>query len=166
MLCHGQGLLDVPGSELLGLAHNGQALTQSQLRGTNLQTYRSLVFRRGAQCSFASHHTVCECRAIHVGILRNVQPVVIDRIVCPLDGSKLQPVRLHEPLVAYLSFTAEEAVIVVNIRTCLRVLGQFAEPVQPVKCCHLVNSSLGGFFARKDVQYQLLTESGMIFHIE
>ena len=64
--------------------------------------------------------------------------MVIDGIVCSLDSSKLQAVRLYEPLVADFCITAIEAVVIVYVLAGLGIYVQLAKPVLAVECGHLV----------------------------
>ena len=163
---HRQCLVGIPITKSITATDNPQLLTNTELGSANLQAYRALVLCCGAQLALVNHDTVCQCRAIHIGIFRDVNPVVIHRIAHSLLSGKLQTMRLNEPFVAHLFVATHHAVIIVDIGAWLGHLINLHKPVIAVKCRHLVLRHLGIVLCRANIQYQVLTEGRLVFYIK
>ena len=166
MFGHVQCLLDVPGSELLGLADDGQALALAKLGGTYLQTHRALVFGGRAQGALPGQYAVGKGRAVHIGVLGYVEPVVVDGVATGLLGGKLEAVGNDEPLVAQLLVAAAEAVVVVDVGAGLGTHAEVAAPVRAVMRGELVLGGGAGVVLRQEVQNDFLAEGGLVVNVK
>ena len=135
---HRHGLVDIPVTKLSTLTNNGQLFTDANLWSTYLQTYRTLEFCRSTHLALVDHNAVRQCRAVHISILRNVNPVVVNGVTGCFLCSKLQTMGLYEPLMASLFITMHQTVVVVNKRTGLGILGYFHKPVSAINRRHLM----------------------------
>ena len=135
---HGQCLVDVPVAQGIASTCYAQLLTNAELGSTNLQANGLLEFRSRTELTLTSHDAIGEGRRIHIGIFRNVNPMVVHHIANALLGCKLQAVGLHQPLVTYFFVASYHTVIVVNISTSLERFVQLNEPMGIIERGHLM----------------------------
>ena len=89
--------------------------------------------------------------------------MVVDSIADTSDSSKLQTMGLCQPFMARLLITTIHTIIVIDTDTRLHGLGQLTVPMKTVERRHLV---LLHFLIRKNVQYQLFSERGLILQVK
>ena len=132
---HGHCLTDVPVAQQRSTAHHGQTLAPSQLRCAHLQLHGHRVGGVGQLAQVSPSHTVGHGRAVEIGILGQVIPSVIGRLLLPLAGIQVQAVWHHSPLVTRHMPIAHHAVVVVQ-RPWLGGQLQFTLPGAPVGGAH------------------------------
>ena len=162
VLRHLYGTLGVPAAYAVRLTHNGQALVGTQLRGTHLQTYGMGKLGGRAQVALTSPNAVGKGRAVHKGVLGNINPMVIDRIAGTLYCSKLQAVGLHEPLVAHFIFATHHTIVIINKRSGLNRHVHVERPMQAVERNHVMLISFTVLTIRENVQHQVFTKNGLV----
>ena len=166
MLCHSNSFLRIPCTKYLWFTNDGQLLTGAQLWCTHLQPHRTLEFRLGAQLALCGSHTLCECRTIEIGILGNVDPVVINGVARSLLGGKLQTMGFHQPLVTHRVIATLHTIIIIHVGLSLHSLVQLTGPVQTVERTHFVLRYLRSITFCQDIQYQVFSEGCLIFQIK
>ena len=166
MLKHGLCLVDIPVTKGITATDNTQLLTNTELRSTYLQAYSAQVLCSSAELTLVDHDTVCQCRAIHISILRNVYPVVIHRIAGALLSGKFQTMWFHKPFMAHLFVATHQAIIIVNVRAGLCHFRNLYKPVLTVECRHLVLRHLSTILCRPYVQHQIFTKGSLVFNIK
>ena len=100
VLGHGHGSPGIPRSQRHRRTDECQTLVGTQLGSTNLEAYGAAILCLGAQLALTGHDTIGDGRAVHIGILRNIYPMVVYGIRRCLLGGKLEAVGLYQPLVA------------------------------------------------------------------
>ena len=163
MLCHVDGTQSLPVTQCITCSDDGQSLVVTQLWGAHLQTYRLGVRCLRACVQFPGSHTLRESRRVEEGILGDVYPVVVHRIAYPFLGSKLQTMRLHEPLRPFQFVTTYNTVIIVHLTGGSYRLADLCRPMDTIECTHLM---LFGFTVRQDVHHQFLAEGGLVLQMK
>jgi hypothetical protein len=90
------------------------------------------------QLTLVDHDTVGKCGAVHIGILGDVYPMVVNDIMVSLLGNELQAMGLHEPFVASLLVTMHHTIVIVDIGAKLSRYINLAEPMLTVVGSHLI----------------------------
>ena len=115
-------------------------------------------------CVAAGSHTFGYRRAVEVGIVGQVGPVVVDMV--SLAAVKLKPVRAHHPLVPGPAAVFHHAVVVVNCFRQLLVNGYVARPLAPLVGVHgdglVAPIVVEGYY----VQRQLFTIAGVVVNVK
>ena len=163
MFRHVEGLDSLPVTQQMTVTHDGESFEVTQLRGAHLQTDRLVEGCLLAQLLLACCDALGEGRRVEEGILWDVDPVVIYRVVCPLGSYQFQTVGFQQPLRAGLLFTAYHGVEIIDVLLGPDGLTDFAPPVVPVDGSHRVPFILS---LTKNVKCQLLSKGSLILQIE
>ena len=105
VLDHRNCPLGIPCTQRIVATKNSQTFNRTQLWGTNHETHHRLATPPCGMSSWTLLTTIDalrESRTIKIGILGNVNPMVVHIDVSTASGSQLQPMGLCEPLVAFL----------------------------------------------------------------
>ena len=168
VLCHGKRLLDVPVAKGFGITYHGKTLVLTQLRGAHLQTYGvGEGFRRTLHRCMPGD-AIREGRAVEVGIIGHVNPVVIDKVVGSLLTHQLQAVGIDKPFMPAFFSVGLHAVKIVQDVANAELAIQFITPVRTIEGTHTVGGHKGRILSvvHRYIQNQFLSEYCLILYVK
>ena len=163
VLGHGNALAGIPVAQFLPLADDDQALAGTQLRRTHHKTHGVGERRRRKLLALTAVEAVGERRAVEIGVLRHVVPMIIDGETAAAGVVELQEMGQRGPFAAHTTAVALDVVI---ITYRIGESGRHVKVVRPPHAIRRHHSVLGCCIAVDKVQHYFFAELCTVVNIE
>ena len=168
VLHHGHGILHGPTAQHGVIAQYGKPLIAAQLRSAHLEAHGLHIGMLQGVESFVAVDAVGECRTVEVGILRDIDPMVIDGVFGGFSSQDFQAMGFLGPFPAKNLFTTVEGIEIIEV--CTR-FHHHAESIRPAHAVTGAHAAGGDFLfsilvGGNQIEHKFLAEGGLVVNIE